>query len=112
MAIRAAQVNAYKNLAEQVYGFHIAGSTVVSAFAAQSDTARAHVDAFIRGARVVSTTAIADGNYEVTVELDMTPSFLGCFAPQGTCSPHRVTPSTAGCVSYGCVSPSAGYHSY
>lgn len=78
MAMRAAQVDAYRNLAEQVFGFQISGSTTVSAFAAQNDAVRVYVDAFVRGARVVNLTSIADGNIEATVEIDLSPAFARC----------------------------------
>ncbi|GAB1392464.1 hypothetical protein MASR1M60_06270 [Rhodocyclaceae bacterium] len=115
MAIRAAQIDAYRNLAERVYGFRITGATSVSAFATQSDKIRSHVDAFIRGAHVVNTTVIADGNVEVTVELDLTPQFFQCVTNwhycQGTSVPVSY-PAYSGCVSNGCVASSAHYYSY
>lgn len=80
MAMRAAQVDAYRALAERVYGLSISGGTTVSAFASQSDSIRAFVDAFIRGARVTSVVAQADGIYEATVELPMPVAFLDCVA--------------------------------
>lgn len=109
MAIRAAQLDAYRQLAEQVHGFRVWGSTSVSAFAAQNDTIRSHVDSFIRGARVVNTTAIADGNYEVTVELNITQSFADCFTSYGTCGFRAVVPT---CAVPGCTATSVGYVSY
>jgi len=57
LAGRAAQVDAYRNLAEQVYGFRVWGNTTVSAFVTQNDAVRTYVDAFIRGARVVGMSA-------------------------------------------------------
>lgn len=107
MAIRAAQVDAYRNLAEQVYGFRVWGSTSVSAFATQSDTVRTYVDAYIRGARVVNTTAIADGNFEVTVELELTQNFLNCFNASGFCGSNYAVPT---CGTQGCTSSSAVYY--
>ncbi|MDD2744282.1 MAG: LPP20 family lipoprotein [Rhodocyclaceae bacterium] len=107
MAIRAAQVDAYRNLAEQVYGFRVWGSTSVSAFATQNDTVRTYVDAFIRGARVVNTTAIADGNFEVTVELELSQNFLNCFNASGFCGSNYAAPT---CGTQGCTSPSAIYY--
>lgn len=113
MAIRAAQIDAYRNLAEQVYGFRVWGNSAVSAFATQNDSVRTYVDAFIRGAKVVNTTAIADENYEVTVELDITPAFLHCFNGSATCFTQPLAPPVVpSCVTYGCVQPSATYYSY
>jgi hypothetical protein len=80
-----------------------ADRTVVSSFVAQNDVVRTYVDSFIRGARVVSVSAIADGNYEATVELELTSSFFDCFASQGRCTTHPMTSS---------IAPSATYTSY
>jgi hypothetical protein len=101
MAMRAAKVDAYRNLAEQVQGVRVWGNTAVSSFVAQNDTVRTYVDSFIRGARAVSVTEIGDGNYEATVELELTPTFLDCFAATGHCGAAYHT-------SYGIV-PSVNY---
>lgn len=110
MAMRAAQVDAYRNLAEQVYGFRVWGNTAVSAFATQNDSVRTYVDAFIRGARVVNMTSIANGNYEATVELDLTHDFyqrLTQNATQGMPTPVRNT--NGACAAAGCSMPSPHY---
>jgi hypothetical protein len=86
MAMRAAQVDAYRNLAEQVHGFRVWGNTAVSAFVVQNDGVRTYVDSFIRGARVINTTAIGDGNFEVTVELTLPTDFAECVRLTPLCS--------------------------
>jgi hypothetical protein len=86
MAMRAAQVDAYRNLAEQVHGFRVWGNTAVSAFIVQNDSARTYVDSFIRGARVVNMTAIGDGNFEATVELTLPTDFAECVRLTPLCS--------------------------
>jgi outer membrane protein FlgP len=86
MAMRAAEVDAYRKLAELVHGFRVTGNTTVSAFATQSDSVRTYVDSFIRGARIVDIVAIADGNFAATVELDITPQFISCMQTQTNCS--------------------------
>lgn len=109
MAIRAAQVDAYRNLAEQVYGFRVWGNTAVSAFATQNDSVRTYVDAFIRGARVVNTTSIADGNWEVTVELEVSPMFIENLRQSANAAPQIRNNIPGGCNYAGCTSPSAVY---
>lgn len=101
MAMRAAKLDAYRNLAEQVYGFQISGSTTLNAFAAQNDVVRAHVEAFMRGAKVVDMTAGQDGIYEATVELDLPPDFRDCIV-RGTCFPQPERMAT-GCVGANCA---------
>ena len=109
MAMRAAQVDAYRNLAEQVQGFRVRGTTTVSAFALQNDTIHTYVDAFIRGARVVGINAIADGNYQANVELELSSHFFDCVLSLTNCAaPHPLT----GCAGVGCSASSATYISY
>jgi hypothetical protein len=114
MAMRAAQVDAFRALAERVHGFRITGSTSVSAFATQSDTIRSYVDSFIRGARVTGVNAIADGNYEATVELDITPQFYSCVQTYANCGyfPNHNYYNNSNCWPSGCGVGSAGYVSY
>ena len=100
MAMRAAKVDAYRNLAEQVHGVRVWGNTAVSSFVAQNDVVRTYVDSFIRGARVVSVSAMADSNYEATVELELTASFFDCFAASGRCANSPMTSSVAPSVTY------------
>ncbi|MBT3308245.1 MAG: hypothetical protein HOL04_10240 [Gammaproteobacteria bacterium] len=69
LAIRTAKLDAYRTMAEQVYGFRITGSTTVSAMTVKSDRLRVEVDALIRGAKVVSVQPIAEDVYEVTLEM-------------------------------------------
>lgn len=71
MAIRTAKLDAYRTLAEQVYGFRISGSTTISAMMVKNDRMRIHVDALVRGAQVVSVQPIGKEVYEVTLEMEM-----------------------------------------
>lgn len=80
MAMRASRLDAYRALAEQIYGVHIAGNTTVAAMTLQNDSFRAYVDATIRGARIVSITPMADGNYETVVEVMVDPHALAASA--------------------------------
>jgi hypothetical protein len=112
MAMRAAQVDAYRNLAEQVHGFRVWGNTAVSAFATQNDSVRTYVDSFIRGARIVNMTSIGDGNFEATVELSLPPNFAECvrlFTPQ--CTSRLALNAAPGGVTLPVVAPSVVYTS-
>lgn len=90
-AMRAAEVDAYRKLAEQVHGFNIDGRTTVADFVAQNDAIRAWVEALVRGARIVSNEPIEDGNYKATVELVAPPDFPGCLA-LATCPVKKENP--------------------
>lgn len=82
MAMRASRLDAYRALAEQIYGVRIAGNTTVGAMTLQNDSYRAYVDATIRGARIVSITPMADGNYETVAEVMVNPQALAASAAQ------------------------------
>lgn len=70
LAMRASKLDAYRSLAEQVYGIRLTSNTTISALMSQNDGFRAYIDAYLRGARIVSVTPMADGNYETTIEID------------------------------------------
>ncbi|MGC9385527.1 MAG: LPP20 family lipoprotein [Hydrogenovibrio sp.] len=76
MAIRAAKLDAYRSLAEQLYGIKIDSNTSIATLTAQNDSFRARVNAIVRGARVVSITPMADHNYETTLEVYIDKSFF------------------------------------
>ncbi|MBY0445091.1 MAG: LPP20 family lipoprotein [Burkholderiales bacterium] len=71
MSMRASKLDAYRALAETVQGFRLAGNSTVAALAVQNDSFRIYVDAYLRGARVVSMNALPEGAYETVLELDM-----------------------------------------
>lgn len=70
MAIRAAKLDAYRSLTEQVYGQYLDASTTVADMVVMSDTFRARVEGVIYGAILVSITPINDDTYEATMSLD------------------------------------------
>lgn len=76
MAIRSAKLDAYRSLAEQLYGIKIDSNTAVSTLTAKNDSFRARVNAIVRGARVVSITPMADRNYETILEVYVDQSFF------------------------------------
>ncbi|MDI6783832.1 MAG: LPP20 family lipoprotein [bacterium] len=69
MAKRAAQVDGYRLLAEQVKGVRIDAETTVENFMTKDDTIRTNVNTFIRGARVVGVRYLSDGTCEVDIAL-------------------------------------------
>ena len=67
LAKRAAQVDAYRNLAERVKGLRINSTTYVRDFIAVSDQISADLDTFLKGAEVISVRYLSDGICEVEV---------------------------------------------
>lgn len=75
MAMRASKLDAYRALAEMVYGLRLTGSSTVSAVALSNDSFRVYIEAYLRGARVLSTTPLPGGSYETVVQLQLGGDF-------------------------------------
>jgi hypothetical protein len=80
MARRASQLDAYRNLAERVYGTVVYGGATVNDFVLQNDDFRAYVDSYLRGMKTVSVNEHSDGVVETVVELKLEPRFRQCVA--------------------------------
>ena len=72
LAIRAAKIDAYRGLAEQVYGLYLDANTQVSDLTVMSDTFRTRVEGVIYGATLTSINPLNNDTYEVTLSLDRT----------------------------------------
>ena len=70
LAIRAAKIDAYRSLAEQVYGLYLDANTTVSEQTILSDTFRTRVEGVIYGATITSINPLNNDTYEVTLSLD------------------------------------------
>lgn len=70
LAIRASQLAAIRNLAEQIYGLRLQGASATAASTLQRDTIRASVSGTVAGARIVRITPKGDDTYETVVEID------------------------------------------
>lgn len=70
LAIRSSKLDAYRELAEQVYGHSIDASTSVKGMVARNDNLKAKVNGLIRGAKVTKNYALGD-IYTTELELDM-----------------------------------------
>jgi hypothetical protein len=84
MAMRAAKMDAYRSLAEQLNGIHLHGQTTVGDMEVNHDNYQINLNAYLRGARVIKTSAIGsdiyagDDTFETVVELDLTPRLYEC----------------------------------
>lgn len=70
MAIKASKLEAYRELAEQVYGQKITAGTTVQGSIAQNDHLQGQVQGIIKGAQVIKTYAVGD-TYATELQLDM-----------------------------------------
>jgi hypothetical protein len=69
LAKRAAEADAYRKLAETVYGLQITSDTYVRDFVTESDEIRSAVDSFIKGVRLGQPRWYEDGACEVDAEV-------------------------------------------
>lgn len=70
MAIKAARLDALRQLTEQIHGIQIKGSTKIAEAVIQSDTLRADLQGVIVGARTVKIEPNSSDTYQVVVEID------------------------------------------
>lgn len=73
MATRAAQVDAYRQLAECIHGVKLDAQTTVRDFVTENDQIQTQVSGLIKGAQVVGAPRMLDyGAVEVTVQIPLT----------------------------------------
>jgi hypothetical protein len=70
LAIRAAKLDAYRSLTEQVYGQYVDSSTTVADMVVRSDSFRGRVEGVVYGATLVAIEPRSSDTYEVTLALD------------------------------------------
>ena len=78
MAIRASKMDAYRSMAERVYGTSIQGSTTVRDMVVLNDRFRSYVETYMHGARVVSSDVMPDGSVETVLEMVIDQGFRNC----------------------------------
>lgn len=84
MSIRASRLDAYRAMAERVYGTKISGSSTVRDLVVQNDSFRTYVDTFIHGARVVSSDVLEDGSVETILEMVIDAGFRNCLTTENS----------------------------
>ena len=70
MAIRAAKLEALRDLTEQIHGIQLNAQTTMAEAIIQSDKLQSNVDGVIRGARTVKIEPMGSDVYEVVLEID------------------------------------------
>ncbi|MGQ8366348.1 LPP20 family lipoprotein [Glaciecola sp. 1036] len=71
MAIKASKLDAYRELAEQVYGQKVDGEQSLANLVLTDNQLRSSVEGVIRGARVIKTYPVGEDTYATELELDM-----------------------------------------
>lgn len=82
MALRASKMDAYRAMAERVYGTTILGSTTIQDMVVHDDRLKTYVETSIHGARVVSTSIMGDGSVETLMEMTIDQGFRNCLQTQ------------------------------
>jgi hypothetical protein len=71
MALRAAKIEAMRNLLEQAYSVTVVSDSKIQDFVLKNDVVKAKVDGFIKGAWISEERLLADGSYEVEMEIGL-----------------------------------------
>ncbi|MCX5854398.1 MAG: hypothetical protein NTZ24_07475 [Deltaproteobacteria bacterium] len=95
MALRAARVDAYRNLLEVTKGVRVDSTTVVKDFTVESDVIRASVEGLVKGAKVVNQEYMSDGTVEVTVRMPIAGGFSQIIIPKALEKKPEVAPPAA-----------------
>jgi hypothetical protein len=70
MAIRAARIDAYRQLLEAVNGIHVSSETIVKDFVTESDTIKTKVEGLLKGFEQVGEPRyMSDGSVEIDVQV-------------------------------------------
>jgi len=82
MALRAAQVDAYRNLLEVVGGVRVDSATSVKDFVVESDIINTQVQGIVKGAKTMKQEYLSDGTVEVTVRMPLSGNFASVIVPR------------------------------
>jgi hypothetical protein len=94
MAMRAAKLDAMRNILEIINGVRIDGSTIVRDYAVESDIIRAKVEGMVRGAEVVKQEYLSDGTVEITMAMSLRGGFSQLVLPDEIKPLETVKPMT------------------
>ncbi|MDP3098572.1 MAG: hypothetical protein Q8M86_11525 [Syntrophales bacterium] len=82
MALRAGQVDAYRNLLEVVNGVRVDSTTTIKDFTVESDIINTQVQGIVKGAKTMKQEYLSDGTVEVTVRMPMAGNFAAVIVPR------------------------------
>ena len=82
MALRAAKLDAMRNLLEATKGVRINSTTLVKDFAITSDIIMSQVEGMVKGAQIVHQEYMSDGTVEVTMQMSLMGGFAQLILPR------------------------------
>ena len=83
MALRAAKLDAYRNILEVIKGVRVDSNTVVRDFMTENDEIRTSVEGVVRNFTVVDQSYLSDGTVEVTVRMNLSGRLSQTVLPKG-----------------------------
>lgn len=92
MALRAARLEAMRNILEVINGMRIDSTTVVRNLATKSEDITAKVEGMIKKAKIVKQEYMSDGTLEVTMEMNLLGEFTQLILPSEIKHIETVTP--------------------
>jgi hypothetical protein len=78
LAMRAAKLDAYRAIVEELYGTHLKGNTTIRDMVIENDSYRAYFDSMVRGIHLLSITPKGNDIYEAEVELRLSNRSTQC----------------------------------
>jgi hypothetical protein len=94
MAMRAAKLDAMRNILEVINGVRIDGTTIVRDYAVESDIIRSKVEGMVQGAEVVKQEYLSDGTIEITMAMSLRGGFSQLVLPDEIKPLESVKPMT------------------
>jgi len=91
MARRAALVVAYRNLLEIIQGIRVDSVTTVNNYMVQDDLVKTKVAGFVKGAKIVDEKEMADGSFQITLEMPLTGELPAAIIPRPSSRPAAIT---------------------
>jgi hypothetical protein len=87
MAMRAAKIDAYRNLLEITKGVQVDSATSVKDFTVESDVINTQVSGLVKGAVVVDQQYMSDGTVEVRLRMPLYGNLAGIIMPLAIAKP-------------------------
>lgn len=75
LSINASKMDAYRSLAEKIYGIQISSSVSIRSLSIENDSFKGKVEGLIRNAEIKEIRPVSDSSYQTTVEVTINPEF-------------------------------------
>lgn len=92
MALRAATLDAYRNILEVINGVRINSTTVIKDFAVENDIIMSKVEGMVKGAEIVKKEYLSDGTVEITMQMNLRGGFAQLVLPEDIKPLDTITP--------------------